>query len=318
MNAYWWLLVIMETGKDERKMHTVLIWGCGNNYNTLLTHKCFSRGGIQVNAVIDSNNFYYKKIDGFPLIGPEDIHRYDYEYIIVTVQNFSAIISQARLLGIESSKLIPSRVFQLPLFDFDEYLELRSSRISILTDYCLGGYLYHRFGLQFNSPTVNMFMRNKSYLAFLQDLDRHIKSEIQPITDYKPGPDIFYPCGQIMDDCVVVFNHSHSFTEGAQLWRKRARRFNFNNYIAIMTIEDDESAYSFERLPLKYKLGFYYKDLRLSSILYTPEWQTESVRVRNNFCYSAFVNRIGENSNGQANINWLKLLLHKDGWLRKT
>lgn len=181
-------------------MHTVLIWGCGNNCNMLRTHKCFSGRDIRVAAVIDSNNIFYKRIDGHPLIRPEEIHRYAYEYILVTAQDFPAIITQARQLGIDSSKLISSRVFQIPLFDFDEYLDLRSSRVSILTDYYLGGYFYHRFGLEFNSPTVNMFMRNKDYLDFLRDIDGHMKSDIKPISGYNPGADVFYPCGQVLDD----------------------------------------------------------------------------------------------------------------------
>ena len=276
----------------------------------------FGGGKWHINAVVDSYNEYYGSIDGVPIIRKEDIHKFDYEYIVVAIEDFQAILQIGIELGIDVKKMIPARVFEIPLFDFDDYICLRESKVSILSDYCLGGYIYHRFGLSFSSPTINMYCRNNSYLAFLKDIPRHLSASMKEVKDDYEN-DIVYPTGLLGEDSVWKFCHHKSFAEGEALWAKRSMRFNLNNFVVVMVLFSDESAEEFSSLPIRHKLGFYYKDLHLPDVVYTPEWQSERVRYRNKFVYSAFCNRIGQDNNGQANINWLKFLLHKDGFIRK-
>ena len=46
--------------------------------------------------------------------------------------------------------------------------------ISIISMNCTGGILYHDLGLQFRSPTVNLFMRAEDFIKFCENLEFYL------------------------------------------------------------------------------------------------------------------------------------------------
>ena len=50
--------------------------------------------------------------------------------------------------------------------------KLKNQSITIISNNCLAGILYHDFQMKFNSPTINLvFETEKDYIEYLSDLD---------------------------------------------------------------------------------------------------------------------------------------------------
>lgn len=45
---------------------------------------------------------------------------------------------------------------------------------TVFASNCNGGVMLHDLGLQFRSPTVNLYIRPKDYIRFLQNLDHYL------------------------------------------------------------------------------------------------------------------------------------------------
>ena len=74
----------------------------------------------------------------------------------------------------------------------------------------------------------------------------------------------------------------------------------------------------FEDVPIKHKIGFYWKELNLSSVICLPRWNDPAYRSRFDYCFSAMVNRIATEEDGVRAVNWMKALLHENDYKRTT
>lgn len=83
---------------------------------------------------------------------------------------------------------------------------------TLLCNNCNGGVISHDLGLQFRSPTVNLFFYEDHFFKFCEKFDYYIS---QPLTlCEKPmlKPDIEYPVCNL-GDLELHFLHYHSFEE---------------------------------------------------------------------------------------------------------
>ena len=83
-----------------------------------------------------------------------------------------------------------------------------------------------------------------------------------------------------------------------------------------MIIQSDKDAEEFNELPIKRKLGIYYKNLNLKSVLFAPEWKEEEVRSKYGFGWSNYVHRYITNAESVSRIDWIKFLNGNEDFLR--
>lgn len=129
---------------------------------------------------------------------------------------------------------------------------LTNKTITIITNNCLAGFLYHDLDLPFRSPTINLWLDSKDYLFFLKSL-KDIKSktlnEVKK-TRYE------YPVG-IIDNYHVLFQHYDNFEQSKSAWMRRVDRIDFENlYIVFVQREDTtiEQIKAFDQLDFPNKL----------------------------------------------------------------
>ena len=228
------------------------------------------------------------------------------------------VIDEAVAMDIPREMILPLRIFWIPFFDFNEYIEIKKSNVSIISDYCFAGYLYHKFGMKFTSPTINMFSDNDNYYRFISDIEGHMKLpmiEVENTVNETYRGMFAYPRGRV-GDSEWEFNHDELFETAAARWKRGAERFNPSNFIVTMTIRSDEMAYKFHELPIEHKMGFYWKDLGLDSIICMPEWNSPKCRAKFGYDFAVLTNRAADETNGIRAINWMKALLHKEGYNR--
>jgi uncharacterized protein (DUF1919 family) len=132
---------------------------------------------------------------------------------------------------------------------------LNNKDFSLFAPNCYAGLIYHRLGLEFLSPTINMFFPSKKqYLKFVSNLKHYLSADLIEYKDEK----FDCPVG-ILDDIKLVFNHSNSFDEAKASWDRRKVRVNYDN---VFIIYDDcvDSEYDdlieFNKIQCKNKVIF--------------------------------------------------------------
>lgn len=111
---------------------------------------------------------------------------------------------------------------------------LKNNNFSILCNSCIGGSMYHRLGLEFLTPTINLSIKPKDFIKFLNNIDFYLSQEFVEIQNDK-----WWPAG-MLGDIKVDFVHYKTFQEGVEAWNRRKERLNFSNlYIVIRDIHNN-------------------------------------------------------------------------------
>lgn len=231
-------------------------------------------------------------------------------------------MQKAISIGIDKDKLILGKVFTIPGFEWEKYLSIKKKGISIISNYCIGGMLYHTFGLEFKSPTINMFCGGKDFIKFVSNLEYYLEQELLPYKNdiYIPGTlglEQFVEKGIIDNEIVWNFNHDIYSEDAIEKWNRRKCRVNKDYVYIVMIIQNDADAYAFEQLKTKRKIGFYYKDLGLKSIVPVKEWNDKKIRWERGFNFTMYVNWHANYEIGCDKIDWLKFLNDEEDYIRR-
>lgn len=100
--------------------------------------------------------------------------------------------------------------------------------VSFISQNCIGGVLYHDLGLQFLSPTVNVFIPEPGFVKLVRDLRYYMEQELV----MRWGEE--YPIG-MLDDVEVHFMHYETCKEAKEAWEKRKARINWDKIFVIAT-----------------------------------------------------------------------------------
>ena len=98
--------------------------------------------------------------------------------------------------------------------------QLKTNEFSLITSNCMAGWIYHRLGVEFQSPTINQFMSDKDFFKFIFNLDYYLNVELK-----ENGTDGKYPLG-ILGDIPIEFTHYSSAQEAISAWERRKKRLN--------------------------------------------------------------------------------------------
>lgn len=148
---------------------------------------------------------------------------------------------------------------------------------SLFSPNCYAGLIYHRLGLQFQSPTINMlFPSKKEYLKFISNLKLYISLELRETKDER----FPYPAGMV-GDVELVFNHYSSFQEAKEAWEKRKQRINYNNIFIIFDDYVDaeyEDLIEFNKIPCRGKVILTAKDYpELDNVIQISKYKKDHI-----------------------------------------
>ena len=137
---------------------------------------------------------------------------------------------------------------------------LCNNGVTIITNHCMGGFIYHDLGLQFNSPTINLKIVPDEFIELVEHLDYYLKQDIQICTDTTEK----YPVGKIPfkdgDGFIhLYFVHYKTFEHAVAKWKERTMRVNWKNIVVLMTARDgcmESTLERFENLPYKQRICF--------------------------------------------------------------
>ena len=182
---------------------------------------------------------------------------------------------------------------------------LKNKDVSIISNNCIAGVIYHDLKLQFRSPTINLFFRNaEDFLKYVSNLKYYNSLEL-----IESEGKCSYPVGKL-EDVEIHFLHYHTFSEAKNCWEKRKKRINYENLVVIMTDQDGGGTSSaieqFGNIPYP-KIYLTNKHLRYSWSIYiygfdgqdclgnTIEYINLGRRYYEQFDYIDFINKMKKN-----------------------
>lgn len=296
-------------------MRKVIIWGTGEQYDDVMLHLKAEiiQNKIEIAALVSSFRESISYLDGKRIVLPEKIKDYEFDYLIIAnKEHEKEIIKHAFELGVDGKKIISCRGMCNNLFDFDRYVKILESNISIVSDECWGGVVSNTLGIQFNSPFVNLYIySDDDYYKLVSNIQYYLN---QPLALLSESTEINSAIGCI-GDVKIVFNHHRNFSEAKKDWDRRVKRFNFKNYIIKKIIKDDEDAERFSNLPIKNKIGFYYKDSNLDGVISLKNYEKSRFRIGSDF--AGYIRDLAKiNVGGLKEYDIFKLLLGEKGFMR--
>ncbi|MBN2652228.1 MAG: DUF1919 domain-containing protein [Spirochaetales bacterium] len=142
---------------------------------------------------------------------------------------------------------------------------------TLISDNCVAGMIYHDLGLEFKTPTINLFFMKKDFIKFLKNLDFYLSQELSDFSFDR------YPVG-LLYDIKIHFLHYKSFQEAKEKWEARKSRMNLDNLFIFASQRDscsDEDLYDFDKLPYKNKIILTTKSYSLKSSLQIKKFKKE-------------------------------------------
>lgn len=119
---------------------------------------------------------------------------------------------------------------------------------------CTGGILYHDLGLQFLSPTVNMYMKAEDFIKFCENISFYLAIDnLIECTDKSVIGNRTYPVAKLGDICLYLV-HYKNVVEAKNKWNERKRRINFDKIVILNNDREGmtpELMDRFEKLPYK-------------------------------------------------------------------
>ncbi len=112
---------------------------------------------------------------------------------------------------------------------------LRNTTPSIICNNCIGGLLLHDLGLEFRSPTVNLWMEPDDFIRFAGNLRAFLSAEwieLPPeLYDEEAHPAARLRCeaGEI----TLHLQHYESFGEAKAAWERRVGRVDYGNLYLV-------------------------------------------------------------------------------------
>ena len=111
-----------------------------------------------------------------------------------------------------------------------KYIDL--SNITLLSQNCIGGVMYHDCNAKFLTPTVNLYILPSDFIKFVNNYEAYL-SETPELT---MGEN--YPVGYLSDGLQINFMHYETTKEALDKWESRKQRVN-KEKIFVICIERD-------------------------------------------------------------------------------
>lgn len=156
--------------------------------------------------------------------------------------------------------------------------------LTIISNTCIAGRLYHDYHQMFLSPTIDFYMEPDTFVKFCNKLEYYLSCEIKPLPDYKLehlSNFLFCDIGGL----IAGFGHTNdSYDKIISKWNERKKRVNYDNIVVIATDRNvlvepftrcsEETIKEFGKIPYK-KVLFSVVDYKYDYVSYLKSFKDE-------------------------------------------
>lgn len=152
---------------------------------------------------------------------------------------------------------------------------LKDTNFSIISNNCWGSFTYQKYGIEYKSPTVGLYILGHDFVKLCADWKTYFKCELEFIPWEKASYHYAlineepYPVAKL-DDIEIYFMHYKSEKEALDKWHRRVKRINPKHMIFKLSQREGcskEDIEQFLELPLKHKVCFSYDEVPGSIIV---------------------------------------------------
>lgn len=136
-------------------------------------------------------------------------------------------------------------------------IKVNNPNVSLLTNNCVGGCIYHDLGLKFLSPTINLFIPVDDFINFVCNFEQYTLNGL--LIESTASSEC--PVGILMCDNLpnveVQFIHYKTFDEAKNKWDERIQRVDLDNSYCIISSADkinDEIIEKAKKIKIPYKI----------------------------------------------------------------
>lgn len=234
-----------------------MIWGLGQEYDKHINALKYQEVMKKIYVVgITSKEDCYDYVDGYQYYPCSCIANLNFDCLVIAANetNYAEILAQVNRLRLDKKDVIRISLFSIPNFDLDKYLLLRNSNMSIISMNCWGGITSHKLGLQFNSPFVNLFIREKYFIELCKNLKDYLSKELE-FCRWEERDGNMFPVMRL-GTIELFFLHYHSVEEAKAKWNRRVKRINYDNLFFVMFTNNADVLEAFDEIPYKKKICF--------------------------------------------------------------
>lgn len=115
-----------------------------------------------------------------------------------------------------------------------ERTRLKREHFTIISNSCIGGVICHDLGVQFQSPTVNIYIRPHEFVHMCENMGYYMEL---PLIEAPYNEQIGYPVA-MLGDITLYCKHYAAFDEVEKAWNKRKKRIDWDHVYFMMTDRD--------------------------------------------------------------------------------
>ena len=146
-------------------------------------------------------------------------------------------------MGVDNAKILRGKILNIPNMDFKEYVKLKQSKLTIVSNTCWGGMLYATLGMECLSPFKNLYFYDTDYIKVLSNFKEYMEIEPQ-FQKFGSIGGRNYPILRIKD-IDIHCNHDADPDEAIEKWNRRRKKINYNNMLVEMSTFDRKIAEKF-------------------------------------------------------------------------
>lgn len=228
-------------------MYKIIVWGLGKEFHqsiNILKYYTMLRQ-IEIVALTAKTVPNVNMIDEYKVIKTEDIKNTEFDFVLImSEKHFRNISQNLNSMGISNDKILRGKILNIPNMDFKEYVKLKQSKLTIVSNTCWGGKVYYSLGLECLSPFKNLFFSNNDYLKILNNFKYYMSIEPQFDRIGYEYNDNSYPILKI-EDIDIHCNHEKKPEKAIADWNRRREKINYDNVMIEMLADDKEIAKEF-------------------------------------------------------------------------
>ena len=146
---------------------------------------------------------------------------------------------------------------------YNIYIKYKIGNITIISNNCVSGFLYKKYGMRYYSPTIGLQFSQEDFVKLCENFERYMQEELKESENKMQanftklgGGEINFPVGKL-GDIIIYFQHYKSFEDAKVKWDERKKRIDKNKLFFIFVGYNntpEEVFEKYDKLPLKYKL----------------------------------------------------------------
>ncbi len=144
---------------------------------------------------------------------------------------------------------------------------INDKNVTIISNNCWAGWVYRRYGLMYQTPTIGLYFFARDYIEFCKQLDHYIGEKLEFISanESKYFHNIVerkqqsVPIGLLGGKVEIVFLHYQNEKEAYEKWNRRLERIRSDNLVfkfSEMDLCTPQIVEEFDQLPYKKKVCF--------------------------------------------------------------